>query len=279
MGVPNIQQQMYLKKALNENMDGMFDHPVQLNEAKRQTEAERNEQTRKQGVASRRSAWLRAKRASHNYVRKPGDKKGTWVPKTEAELKKERDYADAMMKGYGGSLDESYTMRMQYGRSAKVTPEQRAAAKAKGDAHVAKMSKTHTWVKGSGKNGGRWVPKQETNEETITEGLLNKIELAEGSIRASKIGKGKKFSPKMYDKYATKTAVRQLIKTGRDPNSIKFPLTRGLENYGFNVNAEDKRKAALKAKGLLREPKPLDPYTRAEARRIGDKVRNRQGKR
>jgi len=116
-------------------------------------------------------------------------------------------------------------------------------------------------------------------EESITEGLLNKIELAEGSIRASKIGKGKKFSPKMYDKYATKTAVRQLIKTGRDPNSIKFPLTRGLENYGFNVDAEDKRKAALKAKGLLREPKPLDPYTRAEARRIGDKVRNRQGKR
>jgi len=159
MGVPNIQQQMYLKKALNENMDGMFDHSEQL--------------------------------------------------------------------------DESYTMRMQYGR----------------------------------------------NEETITEGLLNKIELAEGSIRASKIGKGKKFSPKMYDKYATKTAVRQLIKTGRDPNSIKFPLTRGLENYGFNVNADDKRKAALKAKGLLREPKPLDPYTRAEARRIGDKVRNRQGKR
>jgi hypothetical protein len=201
MGIPNIQQQMYLKKALNENMDGMFDHPEQL--------------------------------------------------------------------------DESYTMRKQYGRSAKVTPEQRAAYKAKGDAHVAKMSKTHTWVKGSGKNGGKWVPKQETN----TEGLLNKIELAEGSIRASKIGKGKKFSPKMYDKYATKTAVRQLIKTGRDPNSIKFPLTRGLENYGFNVNAEDKRKAALKAKGLLREPKPLDPYTRAEARRIGDKVRNRQGKR
>jgi hypothetical protein len=40
-----------------------------------------------------------------------------------------------------------------------------------------------------------------------------------------------------------------LIKTGRDPNSIKFPLTRGLENFGFNVNAEDKRKAALKAKG------------------------------
>jgi hypothetical protein len=86
-------------------------------------------------------------------------------------------------------------------------------------------------------------------EESITEGLLRKIELAEGSIRASKIGKGKKFSPKMYDKYKTKTAVRQLIKTGRDPNSIKFPLTRGLENFGFNVNAEDKRKAALKAKG------------------------------
>jgi hypothetical protein len=99
MGAPNIQQQMYLKKALNENMDGMFNHPEQL--------------------------------------------------------------------------DESYTMRKQYGRRAKMTPEQReaakakrAAAKAEGDAHVAKMSETHTWVKGSGKNGGKWVPKQETNEST-----------------------------------------------------------------------------------------------------------------
>jgi hypothetical protein len=27
MGIPNIQQQLYLKKALNENTDGMFDHP------------------------------------------------------------------------------------------------------------------------------------------------------------------------------------------------------------------------------------------------------------
>jgi len=104
MGVPNIQQQMYLKKALNENMDGMFDHPEQL--------------------------------------------------------------------------DESHAMRARYGRSAKMTPKQRAAAKAKraaaratGDAYVAKMSETHTWVKGSGKNGGKWVPKQETNESTYAKSL------------------------------------------------------------------------------------------------------------
>ena len=28
MSIPNIQQQLYLKKALNENTDGMFDHPT-----------------------------------------------------------------------------------------------------------------------------------------------------------------------------------------------------------------------------------------------------------
>lgn len=28
MSIPNIQQQMYLKKALNEDTDGMFDHPT-----------------------------------------------------------------------------------------------------------------------------------------------------------------------------------------------------------------------------------------------------------
>lgn len=28
MSIPNIQQQMYLKKALNESTDGMFDHPT-----------------------------------------------------------------------------------------------------------------------------------------------------------------------------------------------------------------------------------------------------------
>lgn len=33
MGAPNIQQQLYLKKALNENMDGMFDHDRELTEA------------------------------------------------------------------------------------------------------------------------------------------------------------------------------------------------------------------------------------------------------
>ena len=32
MGAPNIQQQLYLKKALNENTDGMFDHPEVQNE-------------------------------------------------------------------------------------------------------------------------------------------------------------------------------------------------------------------------------------------------------
>lgn len=32
MGVPNIQQQLYLKTALNESKDGMFDHPVELDE-------------------------------------------------------------------------------------------------------------------------------------------------------------------------------------------------------------------------------------------------------
>lgn len=86
-------------------------------------------------------------------------------------------------------------------------------------------------------------------EESITEGLLRKIELAEGSIGAGKIGKGKKFSTNMSDKYATKTAVRQLIKTGANPNLIKIPTTRGIENFGFHVNAAAKRKAALRAKG------------------------------
>ena len=33
MGAPNIQQQLYLKTALNESKDGMFDHPADLDEA------------------------------------------------------------------------------------------------------------------------------------------------------------------------------------------------------------------------------------------------------
>jgi hypothetical protein len=32
MGAPNIQQQLYLKTALNESKDGMFDHPADLDE-------------------------------------------------------------------------------------------------------------------------------------------------------------------------------------------------------------------------------------------------------
>ena len=32
MGAPNLLQQLYLKTALNESKDGMFDHPADLDE-------------------------------------------------------------------------------------------------------------------------------------------------------------------------------------------------------------------------------------------------------
>jgi len=184
MGVPNIQQQLYLMKALNENTDGMFDHPeVQP------------EETITEGLMGKIKSIVRKvkQRGLKGAVTKSGAK----------------DYVKNKIAG-NRSVGQ-YHLR---------------------DKNTAAADKSYNKVAGYQK-------------------FSNKI--SEGSIGAGKIfsgKKGNKFHPEKDRKYYTKTAVRQLIKRGKDPNLIKISSTQGLENRGFHVNADDKRKEALRVKGL-----------------------------
>lgn len=177
MGVPNIQQQLYLKKALNENTDGMFDHPeVQP------------EETITEGLMGK----------IKSIVRKVKQRKGGVKNYLKNKIADNRSIGQYHLRNKNpAAADKSYNKVAGY------------------------------------------------------EKFSNKI--SEGSIGSGKIftgKKGNKFHPEKDRKYHTKTAVRQLIKRGKDPNLIKIPSTQGLENYGFYVNADDKRNAALTAKRL-----------------------------
>lgn len=101
--------------------------------------------------------------------------------------------------------------------------------------------------------------------------------LAEGSLGLKSVLRKGKHNVGKYDKHTTKNAVRELVSRGRDPNNIKIYGTRGIENFGFQVNANVKREKALKAKGLLPSPKPLSPEASASAARIGRLSRQRRG--
>jgi hypothetical protein len=175
MGVPNIQQQLYLKKALNENTDGMFDHPeVQP------------EETITEGLMGK----------IKSIVRKVKQRKGGVKNYLKNKIADNRSIGQYHLK----------------------------------DKNSAAADKSYNKVAGYEK-------------------FSNKI--SEGSIGAGKIFTGKrgtKFHPEKDRKYFTKTAVRHLIARGKDPNLIKISGTQGLENYGFHVNADDKHKAALRAK-------------------------------
>lgn len=181
MGVPNIQQQLYLMKALNENTDGMFDHPeVQP------------EETITEGLMGKIKSIVRTvkQRGLKGAVTKSGAK----------------DYVKDKIAG-NRSVGQ-YHLR---------------------DKNPAAADKSYNKVAGYEKFSKK---------------------ISEGSIGAGKIFSGKKFNPKKSNKYYIKTAVRQLIKRGKDPNLIKIPTTQGLENRGFFINADDKRKEALRVKGL-----------------------------
>jgi hypothetical protein len=206
MGVPNIQQQLYLKKALNENMDGMFDHPeVQP------------EETITEGLMGK----------IKSIVRKV----------------KQRGILATTLKPYAHDL-----VRDKANRVGNADPRGRTARS--GDKKKGFFDTEQ--ARGAGKTAAKRFHRI-ANPNYGKHPWEIKKNISEGSIGSGKIfsgKKGNKFHPEKDRKYHTKTAVRQLIKRGKDPNLIKISSTQGLENYGFHVNADDKRKAALTAKRL-----------------------------
>jgi len=290
MGVPNIQQQLYLKTALNESKDGMFDHPTDLEEGKHMravrlaragryddaalasNKAEASEMRR--GGASKRSIKARFNKQDYAVGSKAHQRFEKAATKKRDAALKAKGIAEALEE----KLEEGYHKKAL--RLIRAGDWERAAER--GD-----RAEASALMRGG---ASKRTMKRHFNDQDYAAGTraMNRFEkaaakkrkekgLAEGSLGLKSVLRKGKHNVGKYDKHMTKNAVRELVSRGRDPNNIKIYGTRGIENFGFQVNAKVKREKALKAKGLLPAPKPLSPEASASAARIGRLSRQRRG--
>lgn len=309
MGAPNIQQQLYLKTALNESKDGMFDHPADLDEAtkgshknvmrldkaflksfnKNPRSAKTDELAAATELANKKldaKELLRGGASERTMRRRINQDKWSegWGAKNRFERKgQEKRRAALKAKGIAEALeeklDEGYqAKRLRMFRTRKpLSPEvsdfmQRSFKK--------KMARSERISASAGGVGAGTVRRERRDAAMKAKGIKEKypmLQITEGSLGLKSVLRKGKHNPRKYGTHMTKNAVRQLAASGRDPNNIKIYGTRGIENFGFQVNANVKREKALKAKGLLPAPKPLSPEVAASARRIGRLARQRRG--
>lgn len=309
MGAPNIQQQLYLKTALNESKDGMFDHPADLDEAtkgshknvmrldkafrksfnKNPRSAKTDELAAATELANKKldaKELLRGGASERTMRRRINQDKWSegWGAKNRFERKgQEKRRAALKAKGIAEALeeklDEGYqAKRMRVFRTRKpLSPEvsdfmQRSFKK--------KMARSARISASAGGVGAGTVRRERRDAAMKAKGIKEKypmLQITEGSLGSAKLHKGGEFDTRKYRKLQIKNAVRNLRSHGRDPNLVKLPLSVGIENYGFHTSAAEKKNKALKAKGLLPAPKPLSPEVAASARRIGRLARQRRG--
>lgn len=148
MGAPNIQQQLYLKKALNENTDGMFDHP----EARREESITEGYHKKAMRAAGTPRFWDLENRATASELRRGGASKRT-------------------MKKYFNTDDYAAGTRAMQ-RFEKKARANRNAALGSGAARIS----THATKMDDKRKAARIA------EDTITEGLRNKIKAIYDSI-------------------------------------------------------------------------------------------------
>ena len=258
MGIPNIQQQIYLKKALNENMDGMFDHPeVQTEETiteglmgKIKSIVRKVKQRGLKGAVTKSGAnayvndKIAGNRSAGQYYLK--DKNTAAADKSYNKVAGYQKFSNKISEGSisAGKMFRGNKFHPEKDRKYYTKTAVRQLIKRGKDPNLIKIPTTQGL-----ENYGFFI---NAHDKRVAALRAKGKKISEGSIGAGKIfsgKKGNKFHPEKDRKYYTKTAVRQLIKRGKDPNLIKISSTQGLENYGFHVNADDKRKAALRAKG------------------------------
>lgn len=309
MGAPNIQQQLYLKTALNESKDGMFDHPADLDEATKGShknvmrldkafrksfdENPKSAETeRLAGAASLADKKLDAKElrrggASERTMRRRINQ-DKWSEGWGAKNKFEREgqkkrraalKAKGIAEALEEKLDEGYqAKRLRMFRTRKpFSPE---VADFMGRSFKKKRARDARISASAGGVGADTVRTMRRDAHMKAKGIKEKyplLQITEGSLGLKSVLRKGKHNPRKYGTHMTKNAVRQLAASGRDPNNIKIYGTRGIENFGFQVNANVKREKALKAKGLLPAPKPLSPEVAASAGRIGRLARQRRG--
>lgn len=228
MGAPNIQQQLYLKKALNENMDGMFDHPKVQNE-ETITEGYHNKAMRAAGTPK---FWGLENRATASELRRGGASKRT-------------------MKKYFNTDDYAAGTRAMQRFEKKARAKRNAAL----GSDAARIS-THATKMDAKRKAARIA------EDTITEGLLNKIELAEGSRGQARLGRmmkslirNRQQGKKMIGKAPKDFHTRSLV-SPNDPEvkAYKEKLSAGVAHMGKKsalrrqINART-RAAAMRERG------------------------------
>jgi len=294
MGVPNIQQQLYLKTALNESKDGMFDHPADLDEGShmksiRLARAGRFDDSTLASDKAQASEMLRggaSERTMKAHFNKKDYAAGTRAQGRfdKAAAKKRR--AALKAKGIAEALEEKLELneggyqakRLRMFRTRK--PFSPKVADFMGRSFKKKMARDARISASAGGVGADTVRRGRRDAAMKAKGIKEKypmLQITEGSLGLKRVLRKGKHNPRKYGTHMTKNAVRQLAASGRDPNDIKIYGTRGIENFGFQVNANVKREKALKAKGLLPAAKPLSPEASASAARIGRLSRQRRG--
>ena len=330
MGAPNIQQQLYLKTALNESKDGMFDHPADLDEGTKGShknvmylykrfrkafdrDPHSAETQRLTGLASLADMKLDVKEllrggASEQTIRDRINKgkwsKG-WGAKNRFARRGERRRSAALKaKGISEALVQKLDERTKgshknvmnlyntFRKAFDKDPHSDETKRLTGLASLADLKLTAKILRRGGASEKTIRDRINKDKWSKGYGAINRFEregqrkrmaalkakgLAEGSLGSAKLHKGGEFNPHKYRKLQIRDAVRHLRSHGRDPNLVKLPLSVGIENYGFHASAAEKRNKALKAKGLLPDPKPLSPEVAASVGRIGRLARQRRG--
>lgn len=232
MNSPNLQQRIYLAKALNENTDALFDHP-EMNEASRgvpfsTTQAE----LRKRNLIAGK-AWLAKKSKTHTKVPANNKKGYVWVPKQE------------------GEMNEAVTRKhfQQVADIIKAHPD--AKKRAELAAHHAEIFKKQNprfdherFFKAA--NAEKPMNEEEMGEESISEGVRRMRRLR----RAHVSGKGSRKTADAYDKELSKLSASRLRRGGAGKQTVRAfftdkPVTPAADNaYGrFTKDAMDKAHA------------------------------------
>jgi hypothetical protein len=210
MNSPNLQQRLYLAKALNENTDTLFDHP-EMNEARgrnrgvpfSKTEAE----LRKENMAAGK-AWLAKKSKTHTKVPAKNKKGYVWVPKQE------------------GEMNEAVTRKhfQQVADLIKAHPD--AKKRAELAAHHAEIFKKQNprfdherFFKAA--NAEKPMNEEEMGEESISEGVRRMRRLR----RAHVSGKASRKTADAYDKELSKLSASRLRRGGARKQTIRAFFT------------------------------------------------------
>jgi len=122
MSIPNIQQQLYLKKALNEDTDGMFDHPTldegsyvhSKNQLKKAVRGSKREivKSLKRGNKKDAEFWMQNKKDAESQM---SESIAEGLLRKYSELTESRQYYGGHLSIYGSPTQAKIHLTNKYG--------------------------------------------------------------------------------------------------------------------------------------------------------------------